>query len=80
MNEYNDINNLVIENYPILNGLFISTEFDINPELEISISINNSNILDKSDIVNIQKNIIELSKDIKINKNDSIVIIYNRNI
>jgi hypothetical protein len=74
----NNIENLVIDNYPKLDESIIKTEHFIDSEQEISISINNSNILDKSDIIKIFNNCIELSEDIEINNNDSIVVIYNK--
>jgi urease accessory protein UreE len=74
----NDIDNLVIDNNPILKKSKIVTEFSINSGEEISISINNSIILDKSDIIDITDNIIELSKNIEITKEDLVVVIYNK--
>ena len=76
----NNIEFLTIDNYPNLNvkDMTITTEFYINPEENISISINNADILDKLDIQDIQDNIIYLSKDIDLNKGDEIVVIYNK--
>lgn len=74
----NDIENLVIDNYPEIKKFKIITEFSINPDEEISISINNSSILNKEDIITIEDNIIEFSKDIEINKNDIVVVIYHK--
>jgi len=74
----NDIENLVIDNYPEIKKFKIITEFSINSDEEISISINNSSILSKDDIITIEGNIIELSKDIEINKNDIVVVVYHK--
>jgi len=74
----NNIEMLVIDNYPKINGSIISTEFDIDADEEISISINDSNIFCKEDVISIVKNHIELPKDIKMSKNDTIVVIYNK--
>jgi len=74
----NDILALLIDNYPRIDGSFLYTEYDINPEEEISISINNSNIFGKDDIVGIHENRIEFPKDVIFTKKDSIVVIYNR--
>jgi hypothetical protein len=74
----NNIEMLVIDNYPKINGSIISTEFDIDADEEISISINDSNIFCKEDVISIAKNHIELPKDIKMSKNDTIVVIYNK--
>lgn len=76
----NNVENLVIDSYPKINieMLILETEFYIDTEQEISISINNSIILDKEDILNINNNCIELAKEIELDKDDAIVIIYNR--
>lgn len=76
----NNVENLVIDSYPKINieMLILETEFYIDTEQEISISINNSIILDKEDILNINNNCIELTKEIELDKDDVVVIIYNR--
>jgi len=74
----NNIEMLVIDNYPRINGSIISTEFDIDADEEISISINNSNIFCKEDVISIKENHIELQEDIKMANNDTIVVIYNK--
>ena len=76
----NNVENLVIDSDPKINiaKSIIETEFFIDNTQEISISINNSIILDQEDILNIKDNYIELSKDIEINKKDCIVVIYNK--
>jgi len=74
----NNIEMLVIDNYPRINGSIISTEFDIDTDEEISISINDSNIFCKEDMISIKENHIELPEDIKISNNDTIVVIYNK--
>lgn len=75
-----EIENLIIENYPTIDILkmTITTEFLINSEHEISISINNANILSSDDIMSIEDNIIKLIPDINLNKEDAVVIIYNK--
>jgi len=76
----NDIENLCIDNYPQLDVAdnLILTEYPINQEEEISISINNSLILDKNDILDINDNSIRLDVNIKLDKTAAIVVIYNK--
>jgi len=76
----NDVENLVIDSDPKIDEVNskIETEFYIDTVQEISISINNSIILDKEDIIDIKDNCIELSKDIEIHYTDGIVVIYNK--
>ena len=71
---------LVIDNYPKIDTekMTITTEYPINSNEEISISINNSNILNKDAIYDIVNNTIELIPDIEINKDDIIIVIYNK--
>lgn len=77
-----DIENLIIENYPKIDILkmTITTEFLINPEQEISISINNAIILSRADISEVNNNIIELVQEIELKENDAVVVIYTRQI
>lgn len=74
------VENLVIDSYPVLNikDLSIQTEFSIDKEREISISINNSTILNKEDILSINSNCIKLSKELELNDKDVIVVVYNK--
>ena len=76
----NNVENLVIDSDPKIDetNSKIETEFYIDAVQEISISINNSIILDKEDIINIKDNCIELSEDIEIHNTDGIVVIYNK--
>ena len=76
----NNVENLVIDSDPKIDetNSKIETEFYIDAVQEISISINNSIILDKEDIIDIKDNCIELSKDIEIHNTDGIVVIYNK--
>ena len=76
----NNIENLVIDSDPIIKikDLILITEFNIDKEQEISISINNSIILGPEDIIKIDNNYIELAKKIDIKNKDNIVIIYNK--
>ncbi len=75
-----DIEHLVIDNYPKIdiNKMTIITEYSINSNEEISISINNSIILSKIDIYDIVNNVIELIPDIELKESDAITVIYNR--
>jgi len=72
--------NLVIDNYPVLDveSMTVCTEFSIDSDKEISISINNSIILNKNHIFNVEDNIIELINDIEIYKEDILAVIYNK--
>lgn len=74
------IENLVIDNYPRIdiNRLIITTEYSINSSEEISISINNTTILDSSDIYDIINNEIELIPEITLTDDDIIVVIYHK--
>lgn len=69
---------LSIDNYPRVDYPFLYTEYSINKEEEISISINNFIIFGKDDIVSINDNIIEFPDNIKFTKKDNIVVIYNK--
>jgi len=74
----NDMEYLVIDSDPkIINEKIIETEHNIDDSHEISISINNSIILDKLDIENIQDNQITLL-NILLTKKDVVVVIYNK--
>jgi len=76
----NNVENLVIDSDPKIDEINskIETEFYIDTTQEISISINNSIILDKGDIIDINDNSIELFENIEIHCTDSIVVIYNK--
>jgi len=74
----NNIENLVIDNYPQIKKNKIITEYPINSNEEISISINNSIIFSKENIKSINENIIEFSTEYEINIDDIIVVIYNK--
>ena len=76
----NDVENLTIDNLPKINisKFTIETEYEIDTDSEVSISINNINILDKMDIIGITGKIIEISNNIDLNKNDNVIVIYNR--
>ena len=70
-----DIENLIIENKPILvSNNAIKVSFPIDLEGEISISIDNSFILNNDDISKIEKSTIFLNKDLETDKD--IVVIY----
>ena len=75
-----DIEFLEIDNYPKIDikKLSISTEFNINIEEEITISINNEIILSKIDIFDIVNNEMILVSDTSIKEDDIITVIYNR--
>ena len=75
-----EVDLLVIDNYPKINLTknTISTEYSINECEEVSISINNKIILNKSDIKDIVNNIIILTEGIDILNNDTVSVIYNR--
>ena len=75
-----NIENLVIDSDPKIDekNLRIETEFYVDTLQEISISVNNSIILDKKDITDIKDNCIELSRGTEIHNTDSIVVIYNK--
>ncbi len=76
----NNVENLVIDSDPKINvsKLTLETEFCIDAEQEISISINNSIILSTEDIASIDNSYIKLSDDIELNNNDAVVVIYNK--
>jgi len=72
------LNDLTIDNYPKINekSNTISTEYIINSNKEISISINNTQILDAEDIYEVLNNTITLISDINIKKKDNITVVY----
>jgi hypothetical protein len=74
-----DIENLVIDNYPKIDLLkmTVMTEFSIDSDSEISISINNSDILCNEDIIKIDDNIIYFN-NITFKKDDVLTVIYNK--
>jgi hypothetical protein len=74
----NNIENLVIDNYPTYKNNIISTEFEIDVTQEISISINNSTILENEDIIKISNNNIELNPKVIITNEDTVIVIYNK--
>ena len=74
----NNIENLVIDNYPVVNKNIISTEYEIDNNQEVNISINNSTILVNEDIIKIQDNLIEIDSEIIISEDDTVIVIYNK--
>ena len=77
MNETYTLDSLVIDSNPIIKDNIIETQHHINTKEEISISVNNSRILDKTNIKEIKLNIIKL-KNNDIKQNDDIAVIYNK--
>ena len=75
-----DVENLIIDNYPIIDILkmTITTEFSINSNQDVSISVNNTHILSAENIKEIDDNVIFLNDDIELKKDDIIVVIYNK--
>ena len=74
----NNIENLVIDNYPVINKNIISTEYEIDNNQEVNISINNSTILVTEDIIKIEDNNIEIDSEIVISDDDTVIVIYNK--
>ena len=75
-----NIENLVIDNYPKIDLLkmTVTTEFSINPESEISMSINNSKILSNEDIAEVIDNTIIFIPGTTFNEDDALTVIYNK--
>jgi len=73
-----DIEKLVIDNHPKIKKMTLETEFNIDTNSEISISINNFTILGYEDIYNIKENIIFIDSGTTLDEKDTITVIYNR--
>jgi len=68
------IEKLLIEKFPIIENNRIITKYCIDVDEEISIIINNKEILDKTNIKTIENNVMFLQRKLK--KTDDIVIVY----
>lgn len=71
---------LVLDRYPRIDfkNNKIKTEFTIDANEEISISINNSIILTSEDIYEVLNNEITLIDDVVLEEKDIVVVIYNK--
>ena len=77
-----NIDDLVIDNYPKINlaERTIATEYNINSDEDISISVNNAIILDNDDISKVEDNRIYISSSVAIAESDIIAVIYIKEI
>jgi len=73
-----NISDLVIDNYPKLNidKKTLSTEYNINSNKDISISLNNAIILSNNNISEVKENVIFLQNEVEISSKDVISVIY----
>jgi len=73
-----NISDLVIDNYPKLNidKKTLSTEYNINSNEDISISLNNAIILSNNNISEVKENVIFLQNEVEISSKDVISVIY----
>jgi hypothetical protein len=74
-----NIEKLRIDKYPVIDAenLVLKTEYEIDKDEEITISINNSIVLDIESVSSIEGNIIELIPCIELLQNDNIIIVYS---
>jgi hypothetical protein len=78
--ELTDTTKLQIDNYPkVMNkatGVVIVVNCLVDEAQEISISINNCEIIDKSQVISVINNEIELSSEVLIEQDDRLVVVY----